>query len=149
MYAFKKIQEATSKKCQKNGTTGPRGGYNASHHGFWWKYHTHHDFFGSTPHAPDMLQTNTQTIDYLYPTTNKPPLTTHNALVVCEAVRRVCPCDDDRDAKEDDCDSDVLASDQFSWKRLRNASMVVLRSQKPSTNARMDCICRGWIIVLL
>ena len=64
-------------------------------------------------HAPDMMQTNIQTTDYPYPTTNTPLLITHHALIVCEAVRCVCPCEDDRDAKEDDCDSDVLTSDQF------------------------------------
>ena len=81
------------------------------------------------------MQTNIQTTNYLYPTTNTSLLTTHHALVVCEAVRRVCPCDDDRDAKEGDCDSDVSTSDQFSWKQLRNATIVVLGRQKPSTNA--------------
>ena len=81
-----------------------------------------------------MAKSNPQAIDYPYPTTNTPPLTTHHALIVCEAVHRVCPCDDDRDAKEDDCDSDVSMSDQFSRKQLRNATIVVLRRQKPSTN---------------
>ena len=48
----------------------------------------------------------------------------------------MCPaCDDERDAKEDDCDSDVSKSDQFSRKQLRNATILVLRRQKPSTNA--------------
>ena len=64
--------------------------------------------------APEMAKSNPQAMDYPYPTTNTSPLTTYHALVVCEALRRVCPCDDDRDAKEDDCDSDVLTSDQFS-----------------------------------
>ena len=41
--------------------------------------------------------------DSPYPTTNSPPLTTHPALVVCEALRCRCPCDDVRDGKEDDC----------------------------------------------
>ena len=81
-----------------------------------------------------MAQTNIQTTDYLYPTNNTSPLTTHHALAVCEAVRRVCPCDDDRVAKEGDCE-DVSTSDQFSWKQLRNAMIEVLRRQKPSTNA--------------
>ena len=63
-----------------------------------------------------MMQTNIQTTDHPYPTTNTPPLTTHHALIVCEAVRRVCPCDDDRDAKEDDC-KDVPMPDQFSRKQ--------------------------------
>ena len=61
------------------------------------------DFFGST-HALGMAQINIQTISCLYPTTNTPSLTTHHTLIVCEALRYVCPCDDDRDAKEDDCD---------------------------------------------
>ena len=82
-----------------------------------------------------MTQSNTQTIDYPYPTTNTPPLTTHQALILCEALRRVCPCDDDKDAKIDDCDSDVSTSDQFGWKQLQSATILVLRRQKPSTNA--------------
>ena len=83
-----------------------------------------------------MAKSNPQAIDYPYPTTNTPPLTTHHALIACEAVRRVCLCDDNRDAKEDDCDdSDVLTSEQFSWKQLRNATIVVPRRQKPLTNA--------------
>ena len=49
-------------------------------------------------------------------------------------MRRVCPCDDDRDAQEDDSE-DGPTSDQFSRKQLRNATIVVLRRQKPSTNA--------------
>ena len=80
------------------------------------------------------MQTNPQATDYLYPTTNTPPLTIHHTLIVCEAVRCVCPCDDDRDAKEDDC-AGVSTSDQFSRKQLRNAVIVVLRRQKPLTNA--------------
>ena len=43
----------------------------------------------------------------------------------------MCPCDDDRDAKEDDC-KDESMSDQFSRKQLRNVAIVVLRRQKPS-----------------
>ena len=81
-----------------------------------------------------MVQTNIQTTDYLYPTTNTPYLTTHHALIVCDAVRCVCPYDDDRDAKEGDC-KEVSMSDQFIWKQLRNATVEVLRRQKPSTNA--------------
>ena len=69
-----------------------------------------------------------------YPTTNTPLLTTHHTLIVCEAVHCVCPCDDDRDAKENDC-NDVPRSDQSSRKQLRNATILVLRRQKPSTNA--------------
>ena len=38
------------------------------------------------------------------------------------------------DAKEDDCEG-VSTSDQFSSKQLRNATKVVLRRQKPLTNA--------------
>ena len=82
-----------------------------------------------------MTQANPQAIDYPYLTTNTPKLTTHHTLIVCGALRHVCPCDDDMDAKEDDCDSDVSISDQFSWKQLRNATILVLRRQKPSTNA--------------
>ena len=46
----------------------------------------------------------------------------------------MCPCDDDRDAKEDDCEN-VSTSDQFIWKQLHNATIVVLRRQKLLTNA--------------
>ena len=81
-----------------------------------------------------MMQSNIQTTDYTYPTTNTPLLTTHHALVVCEAVRRVCPCDDDMDAKDNDW-FDVGASEQLRRKQLQNATIVVLRRQKPSTNA--------------
>ena len=63
-----------------------------------------------------MTQTKPQAIDYPYPTTNTPPLTTHHALNVCGALHHVYSCDDDRDAKEDDCDSDVSKPDQFSRK---------------------------------
>ena len=89
-----------------------------------------------------MMQTNIQTTDCPYPTTNTPLLTTHHALIVCEAVRRVCPCDDDRDAKDDDW-SDVGTSDQFSSKQLRNATIVVLRRQKPLANA-LDGLHLPW-----
>ena len=41
------------------------------------------------------------------------------------------PLVDDRDAKEDDRSGMV---DQFSWKQLRNAMILVLRRQKPLTN---------------
>ena len=91
-------------------------------------------YFSGNTHTVDMAQTNIQTTDYLYPTTNTPPLTTHHTLIVCEAVRRVCPCGNDRDAKEGDCE-DVSTSDQFNWKQLWNAAIEVLRRQKPSTNA--------------
>ena len=86
-------------------------------------------------HVPNMMQANIQTTDCPYPTTNTSLLTTHHTLIVCEAVRRMCPCDDDRDAKEGDCDSDVLTSDYFSWKQLQKAMILVLRRQKPSINA--------------
>ena len=43
--------------------------------------------------------------------------------------------DDDRDAKEEDCDSDVSTSNQLSRTQLRNAMISVLRRQKPLTNA--------------
>ena len=86
-------------------------------------------------HAKNNMLTNIQTTDYPYPpTTNTPLLTTHHTLIVCEAVRSVCPCDDDRDAKEDDYD-DVSMSDQFNMKQLRNATIIVLRRQKPLGNA--------------
>ena len=45
--------------------------------------------FGSMPHAPNMMQTKTQTIYYLYPTTNTPPLTTYHILII---VRHCIAC---------------------------------------------------------
>ena len=81
------------------------------------------------------MKTNTQATDYPNPTTTTPPLTTHHALIVCVALRRICPCDDDRDAKEDVCNDAFLTSNQFSRKRLQNATIFMLRRQKPSTNA--------------
>ena len=98
-------------------------------------------------HALNMMQTNTQTIEYLYSTTNTPPLTTHHTLIVCEAVRRLCSCDDDRDTKEDDW-SDVPTSDQFSRKQSRNATILVLRRQKPSTNA-LDGLYLPFVVYML
>ena len=92
-------------------------------------------FFGILHTRTDMTKSNPQAINYPYPTANTPPLTTHCALIVCEALRCVCLCDDDRDAKEDDCDSDVSTSDQFSSKQLRKAMISVLRRHKPLTNA--------------
>ena len=62
-----------------------------------------------------MMQTNTQATYYPYPTANTPSLTIRHALIVCEAVRRMYQCDEDRDAKEDDCDG-VSTTDQFSRK---------------------------------
>ena len=56
----------------------------------------------------------------------------------------MCSCDDDRDAKEDDCDSDISMSDQFSRKQLQNATILVLRRQKPSTNA-LDGLYLLWV----
>ena len=82
-----------------------------------------------------MTTTDPQAINCPYPTTNMPPLTAHCALVVCGALRCGCPCDDDMDTKEDDCDSDRSKSDQFSRKQLRNATILVLKRQKPLTNA--------------
>ena len=92
-----------------------------------------------------MIQTKTEAIDYPYPTTNTPSLTIHHTLIVCEAVRRVCPWYDERDAHENDW-SDV--SNQFSRKQLRNAMILVLRRQKPSTNALdgLDCMLEArWV----
>ena len=40
-----------------------------------------------------------QANDSPYSTTNTQPLITH-ALSICDALRRVCPCDDYRDAKK-------------------------------------------------
>ena len=60
-----------------------------------------------------------------------PPLETQTALTN-EHPRRVCPWDDERNAKENDWSD---ASDEFSQKQLRNATILVLRRQKPLTNA--------------
>ena len=91
--------------------------------------------FHSSHARTEMMQTNPQAIDYPCPTTNTPTLIIHHALIVCGALRRVCPCDDDRDAKKDDRDDVFVPPDQFSWKQLRNATILVPRRQKPSTNA--------------
>ena len=94
----------------------------------------HSDYFFASLHTCiEMMRTNIQATNYPYPTTNTPSLTIHHTLIVCEALRCVCPCDDDRDAKEDDCKG-VSLSHQFSRKQLRNAT-IVLRRQKPLTNA--------------
>ena len=92
--------------------------------------------------GPQEVPTNTcvdmvhQDNDSPYPTTNTPPLTTHHALNVCGALRRVCSCDDDRNGKEDDCAPDMVStSDQFSWKKWRKAMILALKRQKPLTNA--------------
>ena len=47
----------------------------------------------------------------------------------------MCTFDDDRDAKEDDCNDVFGMSDQFSRKQLQNAMLVVLRRQKPLASA--------------
>ena len=62
-----------------------------------------------------MTQSNPQAIDYLYPTTNTPSLTIHHALIVCEAVHRVCPWDDERDAKENDCQTNLAGNSCEMW----------------------------------
>ena len=59
-------------------------------------------FFASLQARIEMTQTNTEAIDYPYPTTDTPSLTIHHAIIVCEAVHCACPWDDERDAKEDD-----------------------------------------------
>ena len=64
-------------------------------------------FFCQAQPRINMMQTKTEAIDYPYPTTNAPSLTIHPTLIVCEAVRRVCPRDDERDAKENEL-SDAL-----------------------------------------
>ena len=59
-----------------------------------------------------------QTNDSPYSTINQPPMTTHLAINVCGALRCKCLCNNDMDAKKDNCDPDVFAiSDQFSWKQ--------------------------------
>ena len=85
-----------------------------------------HYFFDSLHERTDMIKTDSQAIDYPYPTANTPPLTTQRALIVCGALRCVRPCDDDRDAKEDDCDDVFVKSYQFSRKQLRYAMILVL-----------------------
>ena len=72
-----------------------------------------------------------------YSNSTTPPLTTHLALNVCEALRRQCPCDEYRDAKGRDCVFDLAfaASDQFSRKQLHRATTCFLRRQRPWTNA--------------
>ena len=66
----------------------------------------------------------------------------------------MCPCNDNRDAKkEGDCNDMFVASDQYSRKELRNATILVLRRQKPSTNALnglyllcMDCMLDACLV---
>ena len=89
------------------------------------------------------MKTDPQAIDHPYLTTNTPPLTTQHALIVCEALRGMCLCDDDRDAKEDDCDDAFVTSVQLSRKQLRNATILVLRRQKPSINVLDGLYTRG------
>ena len=84
-------------------------------------------FKSASTHRDDADQHSSYRLP-LDPTTNTPSLTIHHALIVCEAVRRVCPFDDDMDAKKDDWSD---APDQFSRKQLRNATILVLRRQKP------------------
>ena len=64
---------------------------------------------------------------------------THHALIVCSALRRACPCDDDRDTKEDDRDIVFLMSDQFSGKQLRNATICAEKREAIDQ-------CPGWIV---
>ena len=73
---------------------------------------------------------------HTYSTSNTPPLTTHLALNVCEALRGQCPCDEYRDETRNDwffhvCTS--YTSDQFRRKQLHRATTV--RRQRPWTNA--------------
>ena len=93
------------------------------------------NFFNSLHIFTNMIKTVPQAIDYPYPTTNTPPMTTHRTLIVCEALLCVCPGDDERDAKENDWDDVFVMSDQFSRIKLRNATILVPRRQRPSTNA--------------
>ena len=54
---------------------------------------------------------------------------------VCGTLRHQCPCDDNRDEKEDDCAHDmVFTSDQLSWKQWRKAAILALKRQKLLTN---------------
>ena len=76
----------------------------------WYDLINH--LFDSTHKRTDMIKTDPQAIDYPCPTTNTPSLTTRHILIVCGALRRVCPCDDYRDAKEDDCDPDAFVTRQ-------------------------------------
>jgi len=75
---------------------------------------------------------------HTYSTSNTPPLTTHLALNVCEALRRQCPCDEYRDEKRSDWIHDVVyiyTSDQFHRKQLSRAMTCWLRRQRPWNNA--------------
>ena len=66
--------------------------------------HIREDFLARRNNASrfEMMQTNIEAIDCPYRTTNTPSFTIHHTLIVCEAVRRVCPWDDERDAEEND-----------------------------------------------
>ena len=92
------------------------------------------NIFDRRTNASDMTKTDSQAIHNPYQTTNTPPMTTHRTLIVCEALLCVCPGDDERDAK-DDWDDVFVTSDQFSRIKLRNATILVPRRQRPSTNA--------------
>ena len=93
-------------------------------------YSAYPNFFDRMRERIVMIKTDPQDIDYPYPTTNTSPLITRHALIVCGVLRCVFPCDDDKNAKEDDCDNVFV-----SRKQLPNATILVLRRQKPSTNA--------------
>ena len=87
---------------------------------------------------PIMPDTAAQPTAHTYSTSNTPPLTTHLALNVCEALRGQCPCDEYRDDTRNDRFSHVstcsrCTSDRFSQRPLHRATNVW--SQRPWTNA--------------
>ena len=94
------------------------------------------DFFWSGCSHQNMPPTAAHPTAHTYSTSNTPPLTTHLALNVCEALRGQCPCDEYRDETRNDwffhvCTS--YTSDQFRRKQLHRATTV--RRQRPWTNA--------------
>ena len=72
----------------------------------------------------------------------------HLTLDVCGALHRQCPCDDDRDGKEDDCSPDVVStSDHFSWKQWQTEMILhcdISPEKTKATNQRP-----GWIVFAL
>ena len=75
---------------------------------------------------------------HTYSTSTTPPLTTHLALNVCEALCGQCPCDEDRDETRNDWSlcyvrTCCTSEDQFSRNTLHRATTV--RRQRPWTIA--------------
>ena len=98
-------------------------------------------------HAKNNMLTNIQTTDYPYPpTTNTPLLTTHHTLIVCEAVRSVCPCDDDRDAKEDDFNIYLFYLTLMFWHQTNLAETVTKCDDISAEKTEAIDQCPGWIV---